>query len=555
MSSTYPTEQDFARMRALYGKNKIITGEYDHSLAVKCENGTFVGVDNGDVISYKGIPFAKPPINELRWKAPEYVEKQDVVRQAYYFGKAAIQEPWFSELSSCYPQSEDCLYLNIWTNKKCKDKKPVMVFIHGGAYGYGGTSDPIYDGYNFIKKHEDVILITIAYRVGIMGFIDFSFVPGSKGYEDSVNLGLLDQVMALKWIQNNIENFGGDKNNVTIFGESAGGGSVSILPIMDCAKGLFAKAIGESGSIALTYDRKECRPFTEKLLELSNCKTMQDLLNLTTEQLQKFNKPINEKNNFPCRDGKIVPKDLYKAYKDGKSSWCDMINGTNKDECRYWIGEMGGIQIYAAGIPLLFDNQLAIMSKKDQKIAREYFRKNEDGTAYIRLTEFENDIIFRCPAQKQLQYHSDNGGKAYNYLWTYPSDKKNYGACHAVELNHVFNNLDERIYTGNNVNEDLADEVQQMWINFAKTGDPSTENNKWPEYNSETKKTMILGEKMFVKENLFSRRSALIDPLLKYHINGNYSVLKLNTPYIKVLVGVLFAIIVIMVMFIKVLIK
>ena len=105
------------------------------------------------------------------------------------------------------------------------------------------------------------------------------------------------------------------------------------------------------------------------------------------------------------RDGRIVPKDLYKAYKDGKSAWCEMINGTNRDECRYWINEMGGLQIYAAGIPLLFDNQLAIMSKKDQKAAREYFRKNEDGTAYLRITEFENDIIFRCPAQKQLQYH------------------------------------------------------------------------------------------------------------------------------------------------------
>ena len=551
MASTYPTQKDFDRMHAFYGENKIITGEYDHSLAVKCENGTFVGIDYGDVIAYKGIPFAKAPINELRWKPPVYVDKEDVVKQAYYFGKAAIQEPWFSELSSCYPQSEDCLYLNIYTNRKCKNKKAVMVFIHGGAYGYGGTSDPIYDGNNFVKKHEDIILVTIAYRVGIMGFIDFSFVEGSKGYEDSVNLGLLDQVMALKWISNNIENFGGDKDNVTIFGESAGGGSVSLLPVMDIAKGLFKRSIGESGSIALTYDRKEFRPFTESLLKLSGAKNMQDLLNLTTKELQEYNKPLNEKNNFPCRDGKIVPKDLYKAYKDGKSAWCDMINGTNKDECRYWINEMGGLQIYAAGIPLLFDTQLSVMSKEDQKTARQFFYKNEDGGVYLRLTEFENDIIFRCPAQKQLQYHSDNGGVAYNYFWTYPSGHKNMGACHAVELNHVFNNLDEKIYTGDNVNRDLANEVQQMWVNFAKTGDPSTDNNKWPKYNSETKKTLILGEKIFVKDNLFSRRSKLVEPLLKYMINGNYSVLKLNTPYIKIIVSVVFVIILLVIIIIK----
>lgn len=555
MSSTYPSKKDFERMQSLYGENLTINGEYNRSLAVKCENGIFVGKKKDDVVSFKGIPFAKAPINELRWKAPEYVDRSDEVRQAYYFGKAAIQEPWFSELSSCYPQSEDCLYLNIWSNTKVKDKKPVMVFIHGGAYGYGGTSDPLYDGHNFVSTHEDIILISIAYRVGIMGFIDFSFVPGSYGYEDSVNLGLLDQVMALKWIQNNIENFGGDKNNVTIFGESAGGGSVSILPVLDITKGLFKRAIGQSGSIALTYDRKECRPFTEKLLELSNCKNMQELLSLSSEELQKYNAPINEKNNFPCRDGKIIPKDLYKAYKDGKSKWCEMINGTNKDECRYWINEMGGIQIYAAGIPLLFDNQLAIMSKDDQKMAREYFRKNEDGSAYIRLTEFENDIIFRCPAQKQLQYHSDNGGIAYNYFWTFPSEYKHFGACHAVELNHVFNNLDERIFTGNNVNPQLAKEVGDMWANFARNGNPSSDNNEWPKYNSDTKKTLILGEKVFVKDDLFSRRSKLVEPLLKYLINGNYSVLRLNTPYIKILAMIVLVIAFIIVVIIKMLIK
>lgn len=125
------------------------------------------------------------------------------------------------------------------------------------------------------------------------------------------------------------------------------------------------------------------------------------------------------------------------------------------------------------------------------------------------------------------------------------------GACHAVELNHVFNNLDEKIYTGDNVNRDLANEVQQMWVNFAKTGDPSTEKNKWPKYNSETKKTLILGEKIFVKDNLFSRRSKLVEPLLKYMINGNYSVLKLNTPYVKIIVSVVFVIILLVIIIIK----
>lgn len=550
MSSTYPSDEVFAKMQKLYGENKEIKGEYDQNLAVKCENGIFVGKEKNGVISYKGIPFAKPPVGENRWKAPLYVDKSDKVFEAYYFGKTAIQQPWFSEVASCYPQSEDCLYLNIWSNKNIKDNKTVMVFIHGGAYGYGGTSDPIYDGQKFVENYPDVILVTIAYRVGVMGFIDFSFVEGAAGYEDSPNLGILDQIMALKWINNNIGFFGGNKDNITVFGESAGGGSVSILPVVDEAKGLFKRVIGESGSIALTFDRKECEPFTRKFMKNSNCNNMQDLLNLTTEQIQEANAPINDKNNFPMRDGRIVPKDLYKAYRSGKSAWCDMINGTNKDECRYWIGEMGGLQVYAMAIPVLFYNQIDVMDAKDRKRALEYFDKNHDGTDYIRYTEFENDVIFRSPAQMQLRLHAMNGGKAYNYFWTFPSAIANYGACHAVELNHVFGNLDERIYTGDNVSEKLSKTVQDMWVNFARTGDPSTADIRWPMYEASSKKTMVLGESIYVKENIFSRRSAIVDPILKYLINGNYSVLKLNNAYVRTWIYIIICFVIIILLFI-----
>lgn len=532
MSAERPSKKCFDDMLKLYGENKEVNYDYDKSLSVKCENGTFVGKLKNDVISFKGIPFAKPPINENRWKAPLYVDKSEKVYEAYYFGKTAIQEPLFSERASCYPQSEDCLYLNVWTSKKITSNKTVMVFIHGGSYGYGGTSDPIYDGQNFVEAHPDIVLVTITYRVGIMGFIDFSFVEGSEGYEDSPNLGILDQIMALRYINNNIAAFGGDKDNITIFGESAGGGSVSILPVVKEAKGLFKRAIGESGSIALTYNRKECEAFTREFMKLTNSKNMQDLLKLTTEEIQKANAPINEKNNFPLRDGKLIPENLYKAYRNGESAWCDMINGTNKDECRYWIGELGGKEAYALAIPVLFSNQMELMEENDKKRADSYYKGSNNGLGYAKITEFENDLIFRCPAQMQLRLHAMNGGKSYNYFWTYESDKEDYGACHAVELNHVFNNLNERIYTGENVNKELATEVQNMWVNFAKTGDPSTEKHQWPLYDAKTKKTMMLGEKIYVKENLYSRRSAIVDPILKYLINGNYSVLKVNTTYV-----------------------
>ncbi len=536
MSGTKPTKNDYLRMRKLYGENKIITGAYDKTVSAKCENGCFVGKEKDGIVSFKGIPFALPPVDGLRWKAPEPPAPSEEVRGAYYFGKSPIQAPWYSELASCYYQSEDCLYLNIWTAKEKAGKLPVMVFIHGGAYGYGGTSDPLYDGHNFVKAHPEVILVTIAYRVGVMGFIDFSSVPGSEGYEDSCNLGILDQIEALKWIQKNISAFGGDADNVTIFGESAGGGSVSILPVIDRAKGLFRRVIAQSGSINLTYSKEECQPFTEKFLKKTQAKTMQELLALSTEQIYQANLPINEENNFPQRDGRLIPVDLYEAYSKLKNPDIDMICGSNKDECRYWIGEMGGFFKYAFSIPILFENQCLLFEKEDVKLAKYYCRKAKHRI-YARLTEFENDIIFRVPAQKQLLLHAKGGGKTYHYFWTFPGRNKKKGACHAVELSSVFNNLQETIFTDGNVSPYLAREAQQMWVNFAKCGNPSTENTVWPPYTEETKDTLVLGEKIFVKNNLFSRRTAIIEKLLKYKVNGSYAELKLNVGYIRLLIA------------------
>ena len=549
MSSTKPTKKDYARMRALYGENKLITGVYDKSLSAECDNGTFVGKEKEGVLIFKGIPFAAAPIGNLRWKAPQPVSSSNDVREAYYFGKSPLQAPLNSELASCYPTDEDCLYLNVWADSNREITKPVMVFIHGGAYGYGGTADPLYDGFNFVKAHPDVILVSIAYRVGIMGFVNFSDVPGSEGYEDSCNLGILDQIEALRWIQRNIKAFGGDPDNVTIFGESAGGGSVSLLPVIPMAKGLFKRVIAESGSISLTYSKEETSYFTERLMRAAHAENMQDLLKLNREEIDKINLKINDDNNFPMRDGRIIPEDLYAAYERGDSAWVDMMSGSNKDECRYWIGEMGGVEKYAVAIPVLFENQVLQFEKEDRIRAKEYYHHGQ-GAACWRLTEFNNDIVFRVPAQKQLLLHSRNKGKAYHYFWTFPSAIKYYGACHAVELSFVFNNPEETIFTGGNYNEKLASEVQKMWVNFAKTGDPSTEEHEWPEYNEETRKTMVLGDDMHIKENLLSRRTAIIKDLLKYQINGNYADLNLNIPYIRTVVAGLICIIAIVVLLI-----
>ena len=283
------------RVRDSYGVNQLITGEYDAALSAKCHNGIFVGKSEGDVLAFRGIPFAKPPVGELRWKAPEAAEDCTDVFESYYNGKSPIQTEWPSEQASYYPQGEDCLYLNLWKNQAGPtEKKPVMVFFHGGAYGWGGTVDPLYDGRNFVTKQSDIILVTVGYRTGLMGFVDLSYLEGGEDFPDAPNLGLLDQIEALRWVQKNIAAFGGDPDNVTIFGESAGGGSASLLPIIPQAKGLFRRAIAESGSVVLTFSKEECRDFTRRLIREAGTKKMSDLMALSEEQLQKIRKSLRK---------------------------------------------------------------------------------------------------------------------------------------------------------------------------------------------------------------------------------------------------------------------
>ena len=211
-------------MQNMYGENKEIkNNNYDKSLSITCNNGIFVGLKKQNVISFKGIPYAKPPIGDLRWKEPILAEDTEKVFQAYYFGKSPIQTEWYFQLGSYYPQGEDCLHLNIWLNSENTSiNKPILVFFHGGMYGWGATSDPMYDGHNLIKKYSDIIFISVEFRLGLLGFINLSSISGGENYKASTNLGLLDQICALKWIQKNIKNIGGDPTKVTIMGQSMG---------------------------------------------------------------------------------------------------------------------------------------------------------------------------------------------------------------------------------------------------------------------------------------------------------------------------------------------
>ena len=227
---------------------------------------------------------------------------------------------------------------------------------------------------------------------------------------------------------------------MTIFGESAGAGSVSLLPLIEGTDGLFSHIIAESGSVALTYSRGECVKLTEMLLENSGCESMDELMALSEEELMELNEDLNDYNNFPERDGIVLPEDLYAAWEDPKLADIDMLIGTNQDEVRYWIKEMGyytdlipGITIYRHGFPILAENNMKTMSEKDLKYT-EAFLDMQSGRKVWRITELYNELLFRVPAMEQAVRHADGGGKSYTYYWTMPGADKDMGACHANEL-------------------------------------------------------------------------------------------------------------------------
>ena len=517
------------KVKSQFGENKELNENPDKVHSVKCHNGTFIPRINGTVRIFKGIPFALPPIGERRWKKALPIPDSDKIFEAYFNGKSPIQSVINSERASYYPQSEDCLYLNIWVNDASEIKdKPIMVFIHGGSYGWGGTADPLYDGTNFINLHPDVILITIAYRTGLLGFIDLSYLKGGEEFEDAPNLGILDQIEALRWIQKNGKAFGGDINNVTIFGESAGGGSVSILPIVEEAKGLFHRVIGESGSLALTYSKEECKPLTDKLIKEAKTDSMEDLMKLTTEEFAKINEKLNESNNFPMRDGKLIPINPYEAYENGLTKDIDMIMGTNANEMNYWIGELGGLFNYSFGIPLKYKSDLKHIKEEDKKYVKEFMKKTK-GNKVQRISEFYNEIMFRLPAICQAENHSSNGGNIYMYYWKEPSRIPLYKACHAVELAYVFYNIEDTIYTGEKADEELARKVSRMWVNFAKTGNPSLEDIEWNKYDSKHRKTMTF-KKDDIKEevDILKEQRKQLFPIVSYMINPGYADVNLH---------------------------
>ena len=262
---------------------------------IKCRNGTFIGTQNGDSLSFIGVPYAAPPVGNLRWQPPQPPASSDKIFHANKPSVMPLQVLGGDKKFSADAIGEDCLKLNIWLNPNDSTaKKPVMVYFHGGGYLRGSINAPLFNGENFVRDNGDMILIVVGFRFGVMGFIDFSGVDGGENFLNSAHIGLLDQIQALRWIHENIAEFGGDPDNVTIFGHSSGASSCSFLMGIAEARRYFRRCIAHSGTVFFSHSKNFCRRLAPELLRLTGKRNVNELMALTAAEIFELLPALNK---------------------------------------------------------------------------------------------------------------------------------------------------------------------------------------------------------------------------------------------------------------------
>ena len=493
-------------MEQNFVNQKITDGNFDQSLAVKCINGTFVGKKADNIISYKGIPFVgQQPVGNLRWKAPVDVTPDDGVYEAYYYGKAPVQE--VGDPATEYGTGEDCLYLNVWkADKEAAKKKPVIVWIFGGGFDVGGTTDPMYDCTNLLNENPDVIVVTISYRINVFGFFHLSHLSDGKDYPDAQNLGLLDQLKGLKWVHENIAAFGGDPDNLTIWGESAGAGSCTLLPLIKGSHQYFKRVIAQSGAPAQTRSTEQAIACTNSLMEKLGCKTVADLLKISAEDIMKVWAPILGLysalgiRTMPERDGIYLPFDPWEAYANGAAKDIEFLQGCDKDEMNTFMGALG-VDAWNAWAKERTAEKFAQLTDKEKALVESYLNDIQ-GESYEPTVNLFSQMMFIAPQIRLSEEHTKSGGKSYTFYYRVESSQPYIKAGHASELPVVFAHPEIQEFTGRAYDETFSKTMRKMWVQFAKTGNPSLsavespdgKAKEWPLYDMKDRQVMVLDE-------------------------------------------------------------
>jgi para-nitrobenzyl esterase len=467
-------------------------------------SGKVEGIEHDGVLVFRGIPYAAPPIAERRWRAPAREAPWDGVREATQFSAQSAQGAFGMNtmFGGATPVvSEDSLYLNVWT-PACDDaRRPVMVWIHGGAFMFGSGDTPWYDGGAFVR-HGDVVVVTINYRLGAFGFLHLADLFGDE-FEGSGNCGILDQAAALEWVRESIGAFGGDPDNVTIFGESAGGGSVGTLLGLPAARGLFHRAIPQSGASSWWSTREAATTIAQSLVdELGVAPGDVDALRaVSMEHLIQAATGIGTASPTagglpfqPVVDGTVLPAPALEAVARGNAVDVPVLVGTNRHE----------ITLFSFMDP-------ALASADDAGIARRIerwyhgdaarlvaaYRARREGMSGLDLwTDIGSDTVFRMPAIWLAEAQSAHA-PVFMYLFTWESQA--FGgilkSTHALEIPFVFGTIDApgvEMFTGPAPERHaISDAMHRAWLAFARNGDPSHDGiPHWPRYDRVRRATM-----------------------------------------------------------------
>lgn len=461
---------------------------------IRLECGRVAGVLDQGVLSFKGVPYAAPPVGALRWKPPEPVPPWSDVYVADEFGPICPQQPY--PIDSPYyvqlpEQSEDCLTLNVWTAADEADAKPVMVWIHGGGLTRGNGALPHYDGTQIAKK--GVVLVTLNYRLGRLGFTALQELSTESPEGVSGNYGLLDQIAALEWVQRNIAQFGGDPENVTIFGESAGAWSVCYLYASPLAKGLFHHAIAQSGSsLRIAQNPGKAERIGADFMEAMGVRTLEDLRGIPVDQLIAADSTYRPR---PVIGGRLLPRQVADILGDGGGSDAELLLGVNQDEWTAFALQ-DALPTNLEELRKSFGGALAA-TFEEMKAAYDVQSNADAGRAYL---ELGRDRAFTAGVVRWARLVAGAGRPVYFYYFTRvpPGPNSEYlGAYHAAEIPYVFRNLAKKRRPYAQKDYDLSDMVSEYWCNFARSGDPNgPELTHWARFTTQDESYLILGDQI-----------------------------------------------------------
>jgi para-nitrobenzyl esterase len=467
---------------------------------VRTEAGTLSGVSEGGLSVYKGVPFAAAPVGELRWRPPVNVAPWTGSRKAESFAPACMQEGVSMPGETPPVVSEDCLYLNIWTPaKNMHERLPVIVWIYGGGYINGSASMPLYWGDRL--AHKGVIVVTIAYRVGPLGFLAHPELTRESPHHSSGNYGLMDQIAALEWIQRNIAGFGGDAKNVTIAGQSSGSISVSILMASPRAKGLFQRAVGESGGLleplqlGPKFVLANAERDGEKYAASLGATSIKEMRQLPAAKFAGDGGGIVH----PVIDPYVLPVSPYEAFAAGKQNDVPLLLGSNADEARA-LTDVSKVKAAT------FDSDLEhSFGQLPPALAGAYPHTTDKEAQQARL-DFERDLRFSWDMWAWARLQAGMG-KAPVYYYSFRqrppfpagSVYEGWGASHFAELWYVFDHLDQSPWHWTKADRKVAEEMSSYWVNFARSGDPNGPGlPTWPAFSNTDNEVLYIGDPISV---------------------------------------------------------